>query len=433
MLALALSCVTVFLGACAASAADWPAWRGPLATGEAPGADPPVHWSEGQNVRWKLELPGRGHSSPVVWGDHVFLTTAIPVGEPVDPRRDSAEGSHHNIAVRQRHEFAMLAVDRGRGRVLWKRTLAAALPREGGHYTGSLASHSPVTDGEHVFAFFGSRGLYALGHDGAPVWEVQLGEMQTKHGHGEGSSPVLYGDTLIVNWDHAGQSFLAAFEKSTGRRRWKVPRDEVTSWASPIVVEHAGQKQVVVSGTGRLRGYDLASGEVVWECGGLSANVVASPVAGGGMVFAASSYDKQALLAIRLEGAQGDLTGTDHVAWTRSRDTPYVPSPLLYEGSLYVLKHYQGVLTRLVAETGEERSRPFRLTSIGNVYASPVAASGRIYITDRDGATIVLSHAATPEVLALNHLDDSFSASAALVDRELFLRGQRFLYSVSEE
>ena len=210
-------------------------------------------------------------------------------------------------------------------------------------------------------------------------------------------------------------------------------RKEVTSWATPIVIEHQGHNQVIISGTHRVRSYDLLSGEIIWECGGLSSNIVASPVAGDGMVYAGSSYEKRALLAIRLNGAQGDITGSGQVAWTRSRGTPYVPSPLLYQGSLYFLSHYQGILSRVNAKTGEDQPGPIRLQGIRNVYASPVGAAGRVYVTDRQGTTLVLSHTATPRVLAVNRLDDGFNASAALVDQELYLRGERNLYCITEE
>ncbi len=220
--------------------------------------------------------------------------------------------------------------------------------------------------------------------------------MHTKHGHGEGSSPIVHDDTLLVNWDHEGPSFVVAFDKRTGKERWKVERDEPTSWATPVVVEHDGKHQVIVSGTNRVRGYDLLTGEVIWECAGLSANVVASPVAADGMVYAGSSYDTRNLLAIRLAGSTGDITGTNRVAWTRHRGTPYVPSLLLYGDVLYVVYHYQGILTRLHAKTGEERPGPFRLGGLGNIYASPVGAGGRVYITDLDGATLVITHDDTP-------------------------------------
>ncbi|HVS65320.1 MAG TPA: PQQ-binding-like beta-propeller repeat protein [Thermoanaerobaculia bacterium] len=410
----------------------WHQWRGPLSTGESPDAEPPIEWSETKNVRWKVALPGKGHSTPIVTGDRVYVTAAFPTGEAVEPRHDSAPGSHHAVAVTRRQAYAVIAVDRTTGAIEWQRTVHSGLPHEGGHHTGTYASASPVTDGEHVFAFFGSRGLYALSLDGEVEWQLDLGDMNTKHAHGEGASPALHEDTLIVNWDHEGPSFLVALDKRTGKERWRSPRDEVSSWATPIVVEHEGRSQVIVSGTKRIRAYDLESGAVIWECGGLSANIVASPVAADGMVFAGSSYDSQALLAIRLAGSKGDITGSSQVVWQRDRLTPYVPSPLLYEGKLYYLRHYQGILSRVEAENGAEPSGPFRLRGVRDVYASPVAAAGRIYITDRQGVTIVMTTAATPEILAVNRLDDSFSASAAVVGREIYLRGESHLYSLAD-
>ncbi|MBC8877237.1 MAG: PQQ-like beta-propeller repeat protein [Planctomycetes bacterium] len=412
---------------------NWPRWRGPLDTGVAPDADPPVEWSESKNIRWKIALPGLGHSTPIVWDDRIFITAAVPYGDALKPRYSNAPGAHDNRPITHRQEFVVLAVSRRHGKILWQRTVRKELPHEGAHYTGSLASNSPVTDGEHLFALFGSYGLYCLNLDGEFEWEKDLGKMQVKHGHGEGTSPTLYSETLIINWDHEGQSFVAALDKRTGKERWKVAREEVTSWATPIAVEVGGKPQLIVSGTDRVRGYDLATGNIIWECGGLSANIVASPVAAEGMVYAASSYDKQAMLAIRLDGAKGDITGTEQVAWSRIRRTPYVPSPLLYGDSLYFLRHYQGILSRVDAKTGEERLDPFRLGGIRNVYSSPVGAANRVYIIDRDGATMVISHEPTPRILALNRLNDTFSASAAIVGREMVLRGQRYLYCIAGE
>jgi len=211
-----------------------------------------------------------------------------------------------------------------------------------------------------------------------------------------------------------------------------VARDEETSWASPIAVEHGGRTQVVVSGTNRIRGYDLASGEVLWQCGGLSSNVVCSPVAGDGLLFAGSSYESQALLAIDLAAAKGEISGSEAVLWVRRRATPYVPSLLLDGGSLYFLHHYQGFLARVDASTGAEPTRALRLEGVDDVYASPVAASGRVYVTDRSGLTVVVRQGDELEVLARNALDDSFSASAAIAGKELFLRGERYLYCLAE-
>ncbi|MBI2924510.1 MAG: PQQ-like beta-propeller repeat protein [Verrucomicrobia bacterium] len=426
---------------------SWPQWRGPLANGVAPHANPPIEWGENKNIRWKIALPGKGHSSPIVVGDRVFLLAAAPVGEAQKPVFDSAPGVHDSVPVTHRHQYLVLAVSRSDGRVLWRKVVREEWPHEGGHETGSPVSNSPVTDGELLYAFFGSRGLYCLDFDGAVKWQKDLGKMQTLHAHGEGSSPVLYRDTLIVNWDHEGDSSLSAFDKRTGRQLWKVARDEKTSWSTPLVVspremaaspisrgEHEDKPQVIVSATKRVRGYDLATGTQLWECAGLTDNVVSSPVFTRGVLIAGNSYYSQAMLAIRLAGAKGDLSGTTNVAWTLNRLTPYVSSPLLYDDTLYFLRHNQNIISRLDPLTGKPRGEPLRLDGIRDfIFASPVGAAGRIYITGRDGATVVLRHDRSNTPLAVNRLEDSFSASAALVDRELYLRGERFLYCVAEE
>ena len=413
--------------------AQWGQWRGPLATGAAPKADPPVEWSETKNIRWKIKLPGLGHSSPVVWGDLVFVTTAEMTGAKKPFTGVTPDGAHNNMNPLFDHQFAVMAIDRQTGAVAWRRTVATRQPHESTHESATWASNSPVTDGEHVLSFFGSNGLYCLDTGGRLLWSRDFGDMQVKHGHGEGASPLLHGETVVVNWDHEGASLIVALAKRTGEELWRQPRDEVTSWATPIVVTHDGQAQVVVSGTRRVRGYDLKTGAVIWEVGGLPGNIVASPVGADGMVFAAGSYEKQTLLAIRLTGAKGELAGTQQIAWQKNRSTPYVPSPLLYDGWLYYLRHYQGVLSRVNAKTGAEPSGPFRLGSVFNIYSSPVAAAGRIYVTDRNGKTLVISNDPEPKTLTLNKLDDRFSASAALVGDAIFLRGEKFLYCIGEK
>jgi len=330
------------------------------------------------------------------------------------------------------HRFIVIALDRKSGDEVWRRTVAEAFPHEGGHTSGTLASHSPITDGERVYAFFGSRGLHALDWKGEVLWKAEIGVMNTKHAHGEGASPVLHGDTLVVNWDHEGASAIHAFDKHTGKVKWRVDRDEVTSWSSPIVIEHEGTFQVVVSATRRIRAYDLETGKVIWECGGMSNNVVASPVYADGVVVAACSYDSRSILAIKVAGAKGDITGTDHVLWQTNQRTPYVPSPLLVGKAVLFLNHYQGILSCLNYKTGETLAGPFRLGPIRDVYASPVSAAKRIYITDRSGTTLVLSEGAELKEITINELDDIFSASAALVDKELFLRGHKYLYCIAE-
>lgn len=443
-LMLLLACALAGFGQCALTAGapppavqqaevqagdQWPQWRGPLSTGVAPTANPPVEWNEESHVRWKAPLPGRGHASPIVWNDRVFIVTAIPVGPELPPQHTVARGAHDNIPVTRRQQFVLLAIDRQSGQEAFRVVLREALPHDGGgHYTASLASQSPVTDGRRVYVNLGSQGVHCVDFAGNIVWSRDLGKMYPVHGHGEGSSPALFGQTLLVNWDHERDSFLVAFDIATGEERWRVPRDEVTSWASPLIVTQEGRQQVVVSGTQRVRAYRIENGELLWECGGLSSNIVATPVAADGMLFAGSSYDTKAMLAIRLEGARGDLTGGQQIAWSRHRATPYVPSPLLLGETLYFLNHYQGVLIGVDARTGTDRPGAMRLPGITDVYASPIAAAGRIYITDREGTTVVYQQAERPRFLAENRLDDRFSASGAISGRDLFLRGEKFLY-----
>lgn len=416
------------------SSQDWPQWRGPTGTGAAdPSAKPPTTWSESVNLRWKTAIPGLGHSSPIVLGSRVFVTTAVADGETQPPTFSGAPGAHDNLPVRQAHSFYVLALDRKTGDILWKSKLANVMPHEGGHHTGSLASASPVADDLHVYASFGSHGIGCYDMAGKLVWSRNLGRMQSKHGHGEGASPLLYDGRLFVNWDHEGQSFMVALDSTTGRTIWKMDRDEVTSWCSPIAVEHAGRTQIIACGTTRVRAYDYRDGKVIWECGGLSGNVVATPVAGAGIVYVGSSYEIRSMMAIQLDAAAGDITGSSNILWKRRMRTPYVPSPLLYRDQVYFLAHYQNVLSRVEGKSGEEPIGPFRLGPLGNIYASPVAADGRVYVTDLEGVTQVIHAGEIPRPLAVNRLDDRFSASAAIAGDAIFLRGAQYLYCLAED
>lgn len=411
----------------------WASWRGPTQNGVAHAkSDPPVEWSEDKNVKWKTKLQGLGHSTPVVWGKRIVVTSAEPFGPRFEPIPETAPGAHDNNEVTQKHRFLVCCFDRETGKQLWSKIVREVIPNEGGHRTGSLASASPVTDGKHLVAHFGSHGVYCLDFQGNLVWKKDLGRMHSKHAHGEGSSPALDEGLVVINWDHQEQSFVAALDVRSGKVVWKKNRPEVTSWSSPIIVKVDGRKQVIVPGSGRTRGYDLKTGEVIWECAGLSQNVVASPVFEDGIVYVGSSYDTQAFLAIRVSGAQGDITGSEHVLWFRRRHTPYVPSPLIYRNVLYFFRHYQGILFRVDGPSGEEKNA-MRLLGITNIYSSPIAAGNRIYIVDRGGRTIVLRHGNPPEALALNRLNDSFSASPIAVGDELILRGESFLYCLKRE
>jgi len=367
----------------------------------------------------------------VVWGDRIFVTSAVQ-GQPAEASggHDHPDGAHDNMDPDHEYEYVVIALDRFDGAVLWQRTVHAEAPHESTHSSGSWASSSPVTDGRVLVAPFGSRGVFGLNLEGELLWRRDLGDMQVKHGHGEGSSPALADGVVVFNWDHEGESFVVALDAMTGEERWRAPRLEGTSWSSPLIVKHAGKQQVIVAATHRVRSYDLQTGREIWQCGGLSGNVVASPVAADGLVFVANSYETREMMAIRLEGAAGDLTGSDAVVWSRHRDTPYVPSPVLYEGSLCFLKHYQGILTCSQASTGKPLLGPRRLTGISNVYASLAAGGGQIYIVSREGTTAVIDHE-TFEQIGLNRLDDRFSASPVLVGDSLYLRGESYLYRLS--
>jgi outer membrane protein assembly factor BamB len=474
----AILCAGLLAGASALSSAaaegHWPQWRGPAGNGVAVSANPPTVWSETNNVNWKVKIPGSGAATPIVWGNQVFVQTAIPTGKKVEPAADRAGA--FNVAPqvaglpqapaapptdlppgqRRRggpggsggfggrggggerptefHEFVLLCIDRQTGKTLWQRVATNSVPHEGHHRDHGYASHSPVTDGKFVFAWFGSRGLHCYDMSGKLQWSQDFGDQRTAAGFGEGGSPALFGDTLIVNWDHEGEDFITALDKKSGKALWKESRDEHTSWSTPFIVEHNAKAQIITAASGKVRSYDPANGKVLWECAGLGSNVIPTPVAGDGMLFAMSGHQRPALLAIKL-GRTGDLSGTDAIAWKIERETPYVSSSLLLGDSLYFFSRTSGRLSCYEAKTGRPRYEATPIEAISNpgVYASLVAAAGRIYLVGRNGATVVIKHSEKLEVLATNKLDEKFEASPAVVGRELFLRGHENLYCVAEK
>jgi outer membrane protein assembly factor BamB len=405
----------------------WPQWRGPQMSGVSASATPPASWSESTNVRWKIEIPGRGSASPVVWGDRVYLLTAIPVaGGVADPHAPRG-----GLPERGLHRFVVMAINRKDGKVVWQQTAREAEPHEASHNdNGTWASSSAITDGEHVIAPFESQGLYAYDMNGKLVWQKDLGDKYMRNTFGEGSTPALYKDRLFYVWDHQKESFIVALDKRTGEELWRVKRDEIDTWATPLVVERNGITQVIVPGMNRVRSYDAANGQIVWETAGLTMNPIPSPVYGDGMVFLTSGFRGNSLKAVKLDGAKGDITNTPAVAWTLDRDTPYVPSPLLYNGILYFLKTNNGLLTAVDAKTGKPHYQAQRIEGVPNVFASPVAAAGKIFVVGREGATAVIKPGPTLEVIATNTLDDHFDASPALVGSEIYLRGVKYLYSI---
>ena len=414
----------------------WPQWRGSDGQAVAEEAKPPTSWSEEENIRWKAELPGLGISTPIVWKDRIFLTTAVDTGkpgpnppepEPVDGER-RRPGPSPNI-----YQWILMALDRNDGSVIWSQVAREGQPHEGMHPTSTQASNSPVTDGTHVFAFFGSQGIYAYDFDGKLIWEKDLGDMRTRNSFGEGASPALHGNTLIINWDHEDDSFIVALDKRTGEEIWRRARpDEPTSWSSPVVVERGGRAQAIVNATHRVTSYDVATGETVWEVPGMTLNVIPTPMVADGVVYLASGFRGNALMAVRLEGAKGDLTGSENVLWTYEKDTPYVPTPVLYNGLIYMLKGNKGLLSVIDADTGELVYGIERLDNVRNVYASAMAADGKVYFVGRDGGTTVVKAGRTFEVLADNMLDDAFDASPVAVGDQLFLRGRNNLYCIED-
>ena len=407
----------------------WPQWRGPDANGVSRTATPPVEWSETKNIKWKAGIPGRGSSSPVVWADRIYVQTAVPLGV-------AAEASHQPrgaASPRGPHVFKVMALNRADGKIVWERNAREQEPHEPAHFeNGTWASGSPITDGQHVIAYFESFGIYCYDMSGKLIWEKDLGDKKMRNQFGEGSTPVLHGDTIVVVWDHiGGQSFVVALDKRTGNELWRVNRDEIDTWATPLVVETEGRPQVIVPGRKRLISYDLASGKVVWETAGLTMNPIPSPVYGNGVVFAMSGFQGNMLKAIKIAGASGDITETGHVLWSLNRDTPYVPSPLLYDGVLYFLKTNNGLLSAFDAQSGKPHYQLQRLEHAANVFSSPVGAAGRVYIAGRDGTTVVVRHGPAFEVLAENTLDDGFDASPALAGRDLYLRGYKHLYAIT--
>jgi outer membrane protein assembly factor BamB len=402
---------------------DWPAWRGPDGTGVSTTATPPTEWGEGKNVRWKVEIPGRGSASPIVWRDRVYILTAVPAGADL--------GSSH-AASRGKNRYVVMALDRKTGKTVWEQTAREEEPHEGTHNQfGTYASSSAVTDGEVLVASFESRGIYAYDLNGKKLWDVDLGDKQMRNEFGEGTTPALYKDRIFVVWDHQGQSFIVALDKKTGKELWRTNREEIDSWATPLVVEANGKAQVVTSGMRRVRSYDAQTGDIVWEMEGLTMNPIPSPVYADGIVYLMSGFRGNSLKAVRVAAAKGDITDSPAVVWTFDRDTPYVPSPLLYDGLLYFFKGNTGVLSVFDAKSGKPQYQLQRVEATPNVFASPVGADGKVIILGQDGSAAVLKHGPTYEVVATNRLDDKFDASPALVDSEIYLRGYRYLYCVA--
>jgi outer membrane protein assembly factor BamB len=432
-------CTLVLLGAASLTAqprpgSPWPHWRGPAHTGVAETAVP-LTWSDAQNLRWKIEVPGRGFSTPVVAGDRLFLTTAIPTGKrtAVPEAGRGGRGAGGGTGAGEEHRLEVIAVDRATGKVAWRRTAATVTPHEGYHRLyGSFASNAPATDGERVYAFFGSHGLYAYDVDGNLVWQADPGiRMNMRLAFGEGSGVVLDTGRIYLQYDHQGEGAIVALRAADGQEQWRAPRDDTSSWSTPLVVEHAGRKQLVVTADTKVRAYDVDTGKVVWEVAGLGMNPIPQPVQFRDTVIVMTGFREPRLMAVRL-GRTGDLTGTDAVVWETTRGTSYTASPALHDGSLYVFSD-NGLLSVFDAATGEPRYLQARLPKPYANKASPLVANGRVYLATEEGDVVVVAIGPELKVLATNTLSDqAFIASPIAAGDTLYLRSRTHLFAIAE-
>jgi outer membrane protein assembly factor BamB len=417
---------------------NWPSFRGPGASGVADGQAPPTTWDArtGRNVRWKTPLPGLGLSCPVVWGERVFVTSAV--GEKSARLRTGLYGDVEPVEDRSRHAWKVYCLDARTGKVLWERTARTGVPAVKRHPKSSHANPTPATDGKYLVAFFGSAGLYCYDLAGRLLWQKDLGVLaagwfyDSTYEWGFGSSPVLYRDRVIVQCDVGKGSFLAAFRLADGHELWRTPRHEVPSWGTPTVVAGPGRTEVVANGTRFVRGYDVATGKELWRIGPNSEITVPTPIFGAGLIFATSGYSPiQPIYAVR-PGARGDLslkggaTSGKFVAWSSRRGGPYLPTPIVYRGHLYVCSN-SGLLDCYEARTGR---RLYRQRLGGAYTASPVAADGKLYFTSEDGVVRVVAAGARFRRLSANALGEACLATPAISGGLMLFRTRNHVVAV---
>ena len=428
------------LAAGAASASgesNWPQWRGPASLGVSTEKNLPEEWAPDRNIKWKTPIPGKGHSSPIVWGKRVFVTTAVegPVvpGAKAVPHMDNGKESKHpdSVGADRKHTFKVLALDRDTGKVLWERTAWEGTPYDDRHRKSSYAASTPVTDGKMIYAFFGAEGLYAFDFDGKLAWKADLGKMATA-GMGTGISPILYENLVIIQADEENgeKSFIAGLDKKTGKEVWRVPRKVQVTWATPLLVKTAKRTELVTSGNEAIIAYDPATGKELWRSKGLESNAIPSPVATGEMVYITAGFPAKIAYAIKL-GATGDVTGTPNVAWKYEKGMAYVPSPILYDGYLYLLTD-KGIMTALDAATGKLVYEGGRVPVPSSFTASPVAFDGKILLTSEDGDTFIIKAGPQHSVLRTNSVGEPVYASPAIADGKIFIRGEQNLYAIGK-
>jgi len=430
---LTVSIVVLNITVGAKTEATWPQWRGPSGQGVSSEKNLPATWSVTQNIKWTAAIPGRGHSSPIVWGNLIFVTTAIegdvvPGAKAAVHLLDNKEFVHpDSIGANRKHQFKVIALNRETGKIVWEQTAFEGTPYDDRHRKSSYAASTPATDGTSVFAFFGTEGLYAYDMNGKLQWKAQLGKLGTL-GVGTGTSPILYENLVIVQCDEdsGASSFIVGIDKKTGKEAWRTPRKVQLSWSTPLLVKTAKRTELITSGTEAVIAYDPATGKELWRHKGLESNAVPSPVANNEMVFISAGYPTKIAMAINL-GGSGDLA--EAVVWKYAKGTAYVPSPILLGDYLYLTSD-RGVLTCLDAKTGAVKYEGGRVPVPASFTASPIAFDDKILMTSEDGDTFVIKAGPKHEVIGTNTVGEPVYASPAVADGNIFIRGERNLYCI---
>jgi outer membrane protein assembly factor BamB len=413
--------------------ANWPQWRGPAGLGVSVEKNLPTEWSATKNINWKTPIDGRGHSSPIVWGNRVFVTTAIegpvvPGAKAVKHMDGDKEFLHpDSVGADRKHTFKVISLDRETGKILWEQTAFEGTPYDNRHRKSSYAASTPATDGKHVYAFFGTEGLYAYDMKGKFVWKADLGKLGTV-GMGTGTSPILYENLLIMQCDeeNGASSFIVALDKKTGKEVWKTPRKVQVSWATPLLVRAAKRAELITIGSETIIAYDPAKGKELWRHKGVQSNAIPSPVANNQTVFIVAGFPTKIAMAIPL-GGSGDLG--DSVAWKYEKGTAYVPSPILYGDHLYLTTD-RGILTCLDAKTGALKYEGGRVPIPATFTASPVAFDDKILLTSEDGDTFMVKAGSKHEILGSNSVGEPVYASPAIADGNILIRGEKNLYCI---
>jgi outer membrane protein assembly factor BamB len=425
----------------AKDSSNWPQWRGPDSQGVSSEKNLPFEWSDTKNVLWKTALPGRGFSSPIVWGKQIFLTSVIegdPAPETYKPPKHMAgpnEFKHPEwTGIDKLHTFKVLAIDRDSGKIQWEETAYQGVVGDYRHKRGNYAAPTAVTDGKLVVAYFGSEGVYCYDTKGKLLWKKSFGWIGTM-GMGVGSSPVLYENLVILQCDQESDSalsFMIALDKKTGNEVWKVARPVQVSWTTPVIARTSKRAELITSGNEFLISYDPATGKEYWRAKGLKSNAIATPVVGHGLVILSAGYPAKAIVAIRL-GASGVVDDTDQIAWRYTKGTAYVPSPILYGDYVYLMSD-AGILTCLDARTGTVVYEGGRVPIATKFYgSSPVAFEDKILLTSDDGDTFVIKAGPKHEVLASNSLGEPVRSSIAIADGRLYIRSEQSLYCIGNK